>query len=223
MTTAIDDSTLPRDAPHSWSLDELAKNIRSCLNRAKTSETRANDLRITAAKMLLEARERIETALVEKPGRTAEGYRSWKHYRSLNFSRSDRDIRKCLALAKSGDPEAALEAERAERRQSMARLRTRSHMGPPAAIPAPEPRPMPAPVQPPTAPTIKMTMGEAAHDTTAAANDGTIVEWMTATEIDLLHRVEGLLETGASDAFRHRLTDLLCRTEIPQFLKRAAP
>jgi len=77
-------------------------------------------------------------ACFDKADRNGEaGGVTWATWVWRNLKRSERDVRKCIALAASPDPVAALEKEKADRRASMARTRDkqrRSHVGPVAVV-----------------------------------------------------------------------------------------
>jgi hypothetical protein len=94
-------------------LDDLGKAIRDTLDRADTSQRRADDLRITAGQMLLVAQQRVhEQKLV------------WSEWLKTNIpDRSDRDVRRLIALAKAPDPEAAIEEDRRKAREGMRRTK----------------------------------------------------------------------------------------------------
>jgi hypothetical protein len=80
-------------------LDTLAREICVCLQRS-------NDLRITAAQKLLEARSRVEAG--------EAGDLGWKAWCEANIDRSYRDVQRLIATARADDPE-AVEAKRREK------------------------------------------------------------------------------------------------------------
>jgi hypothetical protein len=87
-------------------LSTLAGEITACL-------TKSENYRITAGKKLLEAQDRVQ--------RGEAGSVTWTAWVKTNIRRSMRDVQKCMALARSDNPQAALENERAARREGMAR------------------------------------------------------------------------------------------------------
>ncbi len=106
-------------------LDTIGGKIQAYLKKS-------DDQRLSAALLLLQAKTRIEN------GETFDGgLTEWRGYCSIYLpDRSARDIRRLLKIAGADDPEAAIDAERAARRESDARRaeRTRSCPAePPAA------------------------------------------------------------------------------------------
>jgi hypothetical protein len=96
-------------------LDGLAKEIRSTLDRADKSQRHADDLRITAGRMLLAAREQVQAQKLV-----------WSEWLAANVpDRSERDVRRLLAVAKAPDPAAAADQERRATREQVAATRQR--------------------------------------------------------------------------------------------------
>ena len=96
-------------------LDGLAKEIRSTLDRADKSQRHADDLRITAGQMLLAAHAQVK----------AQGL-AWSEWLKTNVSdRSERDVRRLLSIAKAPDPASAAAQERAATREQVAASRQR--------------------------------------------------------------------------------------------------
>jgi hypothetical protein len=98
-------------------LQQLAREANARLDRAKVAEGRARDLRISAGEVLAQAKDRVRAG---EPGHT-----NWARWVRENIKHSYRDANKCIAIAQSSDPKAALEAERATARVGMASSRAR--------------------------------------------------------------------------------------------------
>jgi hypothetical protein len=101
----------------SQSLEQLATEANARLDRAKVAEDRAKDLRISAGQILAEAKDRVRAG---EPGHT-----NWAKWVRENIKHSYRDANKCIAIARSPDPNAALAAERETARVSMALSRAK--------------------------------------------------------------------------------------------------
>ena len=98
-------------------LQQLAREANARLDRARVAEDRARDLRISAGELLAQAKDRVRTG---EPGHT-----NWARWVRENIKHSYRDANKCIAIARSPDPKAALNAERAIARIGMAFSRGR--------------------------------------------------------------------------------------------------
>jgi hypothetical protein len=81
-------------------LPNLAAAANSWLDCAKVADDRARHARVSAGKVLAEAKERVRAG---EPGHT-----NWAKWVRENVTHSYRDVNKCIALAKSPNPEAAL-------------------------------------------------------------------------------------------------------------------
>ena len=126
-----------------------------------------------------------------KPSRARIAAR-WKEWCKAKFrTRTDRDIRRLMALTSAPDPKAALEAERAKSREGMGR-KSRADQRERVS-----PRARPVPVEP-------VEPGQSSFNPVTG-------EGMTEDESTLLADVERLLKRGVSEAFRNGLTDLLTR------------
>ena len=101
-------------------LDVVAGKIKAFLQRA-------DNQRITAAKLLAEARERVEAG--------EAGDIRWEIWCRKHIERSPRDVRRLLALLRSDDPTAKLAQDRQAARDGMARLRRRTNVSPATAEP----------------------------------------------------------------------------------------
>src|SRR5271169_6514679 len=89
-------------------LDVTAAKIKACL-------ARADNQRITAGQLLIEARERV--------GAGEAGNMEWPAWCSANIDRSYRNVQRLIAVAKADDPQAALEENRAAARERTRRSR----------------------------------------------------------------------------------------------------
>jgi hypothetical protein len=102
-------------------LDALAKDIRDVLDRADKSQRRADDLRLTAGQMLLAARQQVAVQKL-----------IWSEWLQVNIpDRSERDVRRLIAIAKAPDPAAAAEEARAKTREQVAETRQRQQLAEP--------------------------------------------------------------------------------------------
>lgn len=95
-------------------LDTLAAQINAQLEKVKQYDGKAEEFRIAAGLQLIEARKRIDA------GETNVGWLAWCR---ANIKRSRVDIYKVMRIASSSDPVGAVEHERAEARERMARSR----------------------------------------------------------------------------------------------------
>ena len=89
-------------------------------NRMLLQLHRAHHARHEAGRMLLQLRKRIEAG--------EAGETTWWHWYSANFTRSRRDAEKCMAMASSENPEAALERERQRAREGMREYRAAANV-----------------------------------------------------------------------------------------------
>lgn len=103
-------------------LDTLAQEIRANyekLDLARREIERAQmdikDLRLTLARQLLAAKHRVEAGEAGETG--------WKDWVEANIKRSFRDVQKLIAMAKTADPAAAREQEKANNRAAAAKSR----------------------------------------------------------------------------------------------------
>lgn len=97
-------------------LDLLANEINKCFATIDRSTAAIEHARIEAGKKLIEAKKSVETG-------------KWQAWCSANIKKDQSDIRKCMALARADDPVAALEKERKNARDRMAR-RTAGEVSP---------------------------------------------------------------------------------------------
>jgi hypothetical protein len=90
-------------------LDDLARDIRDTLERADKSQRHADDLRITAGRMLIAARQQVAARNLV-----------WADWLKVNLpERSARDVRRLLAIAKAPDPAVAVAQDRRKAREGM--------------------------------------------------------------------------------------------------------
>ena len=89
-------------------LDVTAAKIRACL-------LRADNQRITAGQLLIEAHERVTAG--------EAGNMRWQAWCLANIDRSYRNVQRLITVAKADDPQAALAKDRAAARARMQRLR----------------------------------------------------------------------------------------------------
>jgi hypothetical protein len=101
--------------PNKLTLKSMAKAINACFESASKADVMAFDARISAGKMLIDAKLKVETAKAE--------HGSFKLWCEANIKRSKGDIYKVMKLAQAPDPTAAREAEKAIAREGMARTR----------------------------------------------------------------------------------------------------
>lgn len=101
-------------------LDTLAGEIRARLSKADATEAKAKDFRISAAEMLIEAKRR-------QPAEAPE--HTWTSWCALYIQRSDRDVRRLLAIGRAEDRTAAVEKDRAAAREGM--RTNRANVSPP--------------------------------------------------------------------------------------------
>jgi hypothetical protein len=92
-------------------LDDVAAEINIRLQLA----AKADDHRIAAGKLLIEARQRVESG--------EAGDITWSDWVKQHIDRSPGDVRKVMALARAGDPLTARGQEKERAQQGMARLR----------------------------------------------------------------------------------------------------
>src|SRR4051794_18692269 len=90
-------------------LDEHAKRIREYLEKADKLDIQPNDCRLKAGRELKEARCRVDAG---------ETNLSWSAWCARYVKRSDRDIRRLMALAGADDPAEAREREKARNRNA---------------------------------------------------------------------------------------------------------
>ena len=88
-------------------LDTHAKRAREYLQNAEKADAEADDNRIKAGRELIAARRRVDAGETDLP---------WSLWCALNIQRSDRDIRRLMALAGADDPAQAREDEKARNR-----------------------------------------------------------------------------------------------------------
>lgn len=91
-------------------IDALVKEIRTHLYDAKGAESKYQKHRLTAGQKLLELRARVEA------GEVGDGVSWWEWFETADIGRGRRDAERLMKMARSDDPDAAHEAEKAESR-----------------------------------------------------------------------------------------------------------
>jgi hypothetical protein len=104
---------------HQETLDQTVKRIEASFAKIETYSKKVGDHRITAGKLLVELQARIEA------GEAGDGVKWWHWYAEHFKNRTRRDATKVMALARSGDPDAAAEEEREKNREAKALQRKR--------------------------------------------------------------------------------------------------
>lgn len=101
-------------------LDEMAAKINMSFKAVDTAEIGMKNARIETGKLLIEVRDRLVEAAKKSGGDGRNVFAAWfkKH-----INRSKSDIYACIKLASAPDPVAAVKAERATARASMATTR----------------------------------------------------------------------------------------------------
>jgi hypothetical protein len=101
-------------------LDTLAETIKAHLVKADKANVDFQNHRITAGQHLHEAKKRVEAG--------EAGVIRWRVWCEKHIDRSDRDIRRLLAIASSSSPVEAAEAERDRNRSDVAAHRKRKEL-----------------------------------------------------------------------------------------------
>jgi len=121
LTITRDEAASVPDVMHGTTLGNkltlrsMAKAINASFEAASKADTMAFDARISAGKMLLDAKAKVEAAPKE--------HGTFKLWYETNIKRSKADIYKVMKLASSPDPVAAREAEKEAARVGMERKR----------------------------------------------------------------------------------------------------
>jgi len=100
----VEEAGLAVEAAGRDPLDVTAAKIRACL-------ARADNQRITAGQLLIEARERVTAG--------EAGNMGWPAWCSANIDQSYRNVQRLIAVASADDPQTALEKDRAAARERM--------------------------------------------------------------------------------------------------------
>jgi hypothetical protein len=101
------------------SIFEAAHNIAIMFAKADTARDKARSIRIDIGFELIDLKRRIDAGEARKAGEPQEFW-AWIKLRN---DRSLRDMRKCMALARAEDPEAAAEKEREDTRKAVSKHR----------------------------------------------------------------------------------------------------
>lgn len=187
-------------------LDKLARLINARLYDAEASDTKAreagqaaNDSRIAAGHLLVQARTRV-------------GVAQWAAWYKKHINRSKADIYRCIGLVEAPDPIKAREAEKTKAREGMAATRAKEPVSNvrdqalakvQAAKPAPDKR-------------VWDNIGKPASQvrdetTSAAANKlGTLTSYALATEVETqLRLLEDAKWSTVSDVRKQEITRLI--------------
>ena len=105
---------------HQETLTQVVKRIEASFDKIKHYGEKADQYRISAGKQLVELQARIEA------GEAGKGVKWWGWYAANFKNRSRRDAQRVMALARSDDPGAAAEEERAKNRAAVAAHRKRA-------------------------------------------------------------------------------------------------
>jgi len=104
---------------HQESLAQVVKRIEVSFDKIKQYSEKTNQYRISVGKQLVELQARIEA------GEAGKGIKWWAWYAANFRNRTRRDAQRVMALARSDDPGAAAEEERAKNRAAVAAHRKR--------------------------------------------------------------------------------------------------
>jgi hypothetical protein len=107
---------------HKESLEQVVKRVEASFAKIEQHDKKAVDFRISAGKLLVELKGRIES------GEAGKGVQWWSWY-AEHFDRSRRDANRVMRLASSDDPEKAAEEDRKKAREGMKRLRSETNNG----------------------------------------------------------------------------------------------
>lgn len=100
-------------------LTDIANGVASKFCKVDHANEKANSIRVDIGFDLIELQERVAAGEARERGEP-EDFWVWI---KLRVNRSLRDMRKCIALAKADDPEAAAEQEREDTREAVRRHR----------------------------------------------------------------------------------------------------
>jgi hypothetical protein len=101
------------------SIFEAAANIAVAFAKVDTARNKAQSIRVEIGLELIELKRRVDAGEARKAGEPQE---FWVWIK-LRVNRSLQDMRKCIALAKAKDPEAAAAQEREDARGRMQKVR----------------------------------------------------------------------------------------------------
>jgi len=112
------------------SVIEAAHNISIKFAKVDNAHSKARSLRVEIGFELIDLKRRVDAGEAAKVGEPEEFW-AWI---KMRVNRSVQDMRKCIALAKAKDPEAAAEQEREGTRERMKEYRQRAHSARPAQV-----------------------------------------------------------------------------------------
>jgi hypothetical protein len=104
---------------HQETLAQVVKRIEVSFDKIKQYSEKTDQFRISAGKQFIELKVRIEA------GEAGKGVKWWAWYAANFKNRTRRDAQRVMALARSDDPGAAAEEERAKNRAAVAAHRKR--------------------------------------------------------------------------------------------------
>jgi hypothetical protein len=104
---------------HQETLAQVVKRIEVSFDKVKQYSEKTDQFRISAGKQFIELKVRIEA------GEAGKGVKWWAWYAANFKNRTRRDAQRVMALARSDDPGAAAEEERAKNRAAVAAHRKR--------------------------------------------------------------------------------------------------
>jgi hypothetical protein len=102
-------------------LTDIANGVASKFSKIDHANEKANSIRVSIGFDLIELQERVAAGEARERGEP-EDFWVWI---KLRVNRSLQDMRKCIALAKADDPEAAAEQEREDNREHQQKSRAR--------------------------------------------------------------------------------------------------
>lgn len=203
-------TTLSTTAANTIPLDKLAHMTNTELEKAGNADSRAqaagqeaNDHRIAAGHLLVQARVRV-------------GVAQWAAWYKKHINRSKADIYRCIGLVEAPDPSKAREAEKAKAREGMAATRAKatepvSNVRDQALAKVQASKPDPKKSVWDQAGSNKSPSQIRDETTSAAANKlGTLTSYALATEVETQLRIlEDAKWSTVSDVRKQEITRLI--------------